>query len=338
MNTIATTGGGTAGHILPSIALYPELKKRFGRIIHIGGNGMEQYLIPKQGVDLFTTQTIKFDRKNLIKNIKIPFVLSAATKQAINILVKEKVNVVFAKGGYASLPTILGAHKLNIPIVIHESDFNMGLANRFAKRYANKVLTSFPETQGGTFVGNPIREDIFNGNKEKIIRLCHIDRNKKTVLFFGGSSGSEAINNVVFKIARDLVKDFNVLHIIGRNEKRRMFLQDYHTFPYCDHIEDIYAASDLIVMRGGANSLQEATSLGKRIICIPLPKSKYSRGDQVDNATSYAKRGLVEVLHQEELSSDKLLKMIYATIIKKEYPILKSTPNKEIVNIICSLI
>ena len=331
MITIATTGGGTAGHVLPSIALYPELKKHFDRIIHVGGYGIEQDLIPKAGIKLYCTKNIKFDRKNLFNNLKIPFTLTAATMQAKKILKQENVSIVFGKGGYAMLPTIIGARKLNIPIVIHESDLHMGLANKLAKRFADLVLTSFPETEGGLFIGNPIRESIFNGNKEKVIRSLGLNRNKRTILFFGGSSGAEAINSVVFKIAKDLVAKLNVIHILGKREKRRLFLNGYHPLSYCDTIEDLYAISDVIVMRGGANSLQEATMLGKRIICIPLPKSKYSRGDQIDNAISYAKRGLIDLLPQEELNEEKLKEMIYSSLNKKEHPVNRDTPNKAIV-------
>ena len=331
MTTIALTGGGTAGHILPCIALVPELKKHFDNIIHIGGDGMEKELIPKAGLPLFSTKTIKFDRSNMLSNLKIPFVLSAATKEAKAILQKEKVSVVFGKGGYAMLPTILGAHKLGIPIIIHESDFNMGLANKFASRYADLVLTSFPETKGGVYVGNPIRQNIFNGNKTKIVNSFHLQPTKKTILIFGGSSGAKAINNVVFQIAKQLTEKYNILHLIGKQEKRRLFMRGYTTIPYYDNIEDLYATADLIIMRGGANSLQEATMLGKRIICIPLPKGKHSRGDQVDNALSYYNRGAIELLLQETLTPETLLDKIESTINQKEHPINKDTPNGEIV-------
>ncbi|MBQ8178157.1 MAG: UDP-N-acetylglucosamine--N-acetylmuramyl-(pentapeptide) pyrophosphoryl-undecaprenol N-acetylglucosamine transferase [Clostridia bacterium] len=338
MTTIALTGGGTAGHILPCLALIPELKKHFIRIIHIGGDGMETELIPKAGIPLFQTKNVKFDRSNLLANLKIPFVLSAAATEAKNILKEQKVDVVFGKGGYAMLPTILGAHKLGIPIVIHESDYNMGLANKFASRYANAVLTSFPETKGGDYVGNPIRNSIFNGNKQRTIRSYDLNADKKTILIFGGSSGAKAINNVVFQTVKDLTEKYNVIHLVGKQEKRRLYMRGYVSIPYADNIEDLYAAADLIVIRGGANSLQEATMLGKRVVCIPLPKGSHSRGDQVDNALSYFNRGLIDVLPQEELTANALLKKIHTAINQKEHPITKDTPNGEIVKRIMDVI
>ncbi len=338
MITIATSGGGTGGHVTPCIALFPDLKKRFDRIIHIGGDGMEQSLIPPTGIPLFTTKTIKFDRANIFNNFKIPFVLNSAIKEAKEILKKEKVNVVFGKGGYASLPSILAAKKLNIPVIIHESDFNMGLANRFASKFADLVLTSFPETNGGVFVGNPIREKIFNGDKLKAVKKYGLDIARPTLLVFGGSSGAAAINALIFKTAKSLTKSYNLVHIVGKNEKTRLFLPNYVALSYADDIEDLYASSDVIIMRGGANSLQEVTALGKRIICIPLPKSKHSRGDQEDNALSYEKRGLINLLRQNEATEEHLMKLIATVINQKEHPQNKSTPNGEIVKKIMELV
>ena len=338
MTTIATTGGGTAGHVLPCIALIPDLKKHFDRIIHIGGDGMEKELVPTAGIDFFRASSIKFDRANLLKNVKIPFVLSAAVKEAKEILTREKVDVVFGKGGYCSLPTVIGASKLGIPVVIHESDYKLGLANKVASYFANLTLTSFPETKGGVFVGNPIRKEIFEGNARNVIREYNLSPVKKTILFFGGSSGASAINDVVFKTARTLVKDFNVLHVIGNKEKRRLFLDGYVSIPYAHNIQDLYAVADVIIMRGGANSLGETTALGKRIICIPLPKSKYSRGDQVDNALSYLKRGLINLLPQGELNQDRLLAEIYSALSQKEHPANRDTPNGEIVKKLWNLL
>ena len=338
MSTIATTGGGTAGHVLPCVALFPDLKNNFERIIHIGGNGIEKDLIPSSGIDFFNTPVIKFDRAKLINNLKIPFVLSAATQEAKRILAREKVDVVFSKGGYASLPTVFGAKKLGIPIVIHESDYNMGLANRIASKYADLILTSFPETKGGICIGNPIRKEIFEGNKRKVLLKYDIDSSKKTILVFGGSSGAKAINDVIFKIAKDLTCSYNLIHIVGNQEKRRLFTKRYVAIPYANDIQDLYAIADIIIMRGGANSLQETTMLGKRVLCIPLPKSKYSRGDQIDNALSYYNRGLINILYQNELTGERLIQEINNALYQKEHPVKRDTPNGEIVKKIMELL
>lgn len=338
MTTIATCGGGTAGHVLPCIALLPHLKKHFDRVIHLGVNGMEKHLMPKHGIPFFETNSIKFDRSNLIKNLKIPFVLSAASKQAKQILACENVDVLFSKGGYASLPAVLGAKSLEIPIIIHESDYQMGLANKMASFFADLVLTSFPETKNGIYVGNPIREEIFQGNPWYPLQKYELNPHKQTILVFGGSSGARVINDVIFKIAHKLTSKYNVIHLIGDKEKRRLFTHDYVAIPYADNIADLYALADLVIMRGGANSLQEATMLGKRVICIPLPKSKYSRGDQVANAISYQRRGLINILPQDHLTEDSLINEIATVISQKEHPICKDTPNEKIVEQILTML
>ncbi len=338
MPTIATAGGGTAGHVLPCIALIPDLKNHFNRIIHIGGNGMEKELVLSNGIDFFYTNSIKFDRAHPLKNFKIPFVLSAAVKEAKELLLRENVDIVFGKGGYCSLPAVIGAKTLGIPVVIHESDYKLGLANKVASLFADLTLTSFPETKGGLFVGNPIRKEIFEGNALSVMRQYNLSGSKKTLLFFGGSSGASVINDLVFKSAKNLVKEFNVLHVIGNKEKRRLFLDGYVPIPYANNIQDLYATADVIIMRGGANSLGETTALGKRVICIPLPKSKYSRGDQVDNALSYAKRGLINILPQNELNEERLLLEIYSALNQKEHPVNRDTPNGEIVKKLWNLL
>ncbi|MBO7156879.1 MAG: UDP-N-acetylglucosamine--N-acetylmuramyl-(pentapeptide) pyrophosphoryl-undecaprenol N-acetylglucosamine transferase, partial [Clostridia bacterium] len=330
--TIALSGGGTAGHVLPALALISELKKHFDKIIYLGGNGMEQDLVPKNGIPFYQTSNIKFSRSNLISNLKIPVALNNAANEALEILKREKVDIVFGKGGYASLPAVIGAKKLKLPIVIHESDFKMGLANKFALRFCDAVITSFPETNGGTYIGTPIRDEIFNGDKERAYRKYGLNKNLPTILIFGGSSGSTIINDVVFKTAKELVTLGNVIHVTGKNEKRRLYLEGYHSTPYAEDIYDLYAVSHVVVTRGGANSLAEATGLGKRVICIPLPKSKHSRGDQVDNAKSYYSRGLIDLLPQSELSSDELLKRIKTELTQKERPVLTDTPNAKIVD------
>ena len=332
MPTIALAGGGTAGHVLPSLALISELKKNFDNIIYLGGDGMEQDLVPKNGIPFYQTSNIKFSRTHPLQNLKVPIVLKKASNEASKILKENNVDVVFGKGGYASLPALLGAKKLGIPTVIHESDFKMGLANKLASTFCNTVLTSFPETAGGVFVGTPIREEIFKGSNERATLKYNLKRTLPTILIFGGSSGAKAINDVIFKVAKELTAIGNVIHVTGKNERRKLYLEGYSSCAYADDINDLYAASDVVIMRGGANSLAEATALGKRIICIPLPKSKHSRGDQIDNANSYFKRGLIDLLPQEALTPQELLTRVHTLLKQKERPINKDTPNAKIVD------
>ncbi len=310
MAAIALTGGGTAGHIMPCIAVAEELAGYFDRIIYFGGDGMEREIVPSYGLPLYTTAVAKFSRRDILDNIKIPFILAGAAKEAKDILRREKVELLFAKGGYATLPSALGARSLGIPVVIHESDYTMGMANRFISSFAALTLTSFPETKGGEYVGNPIRREIFGGNGLRARKRYGLSETRPLILVFGGSSGSLKINEALFGCLRSLTTAYDVMHVTGKKETERIYLENYKAVPYAEDIADLYAAADIVVMRGGANSLAEAAALGKRVVCIPLPKSASSRGDQVLNASSYSKRGLADVIAQDKLTPGELMRHI----------------------------
>ncbi|MCL2631315.1 MAG: UDP-N-acetylglucosamine--N-acetylmuramyl-(pentapeptide) pyrophosphoryl-undecaprenol N-acetylglucosamine transferase [Firmicutes bacterium] len=310
MATIVLTGGGTGGHIMPNLALVPELKKHFDRIIYIGGSGMEKRLVPEHGLDFYETAVVKFDRKNLLKNIKIPFIMRNAVAKATEILKNESVCAVFSKGGYASLPACYSAKALKIPVIVHESDMSLGLANKITAKFAVKTLGSFPETKGAEFVGHPIRAEIFNGNAGVARRNYRIDKNgKPNILIFGGSLGAQSINEVVYEAIPQLTKNYNVIHIAGKTLKP-VGMRGYTQIEYAEDINNLYALADLLVIRGGAGSLAEASALGKKTLCIPLPKSSGSRGDQLQNAKSYEKRGFCNILLQENLTKDSLISEI----------------------------
>lgn len=310
MAAIALTGGGTAGHIMPCIAVAEELAGYFDRIIYFGGDGMEREIVPSYGLPLYTTAVAKFSRRDILDNIKIPFILAGAAKEAKDILRREKVELLFAKGGYATLPSALGARSLGIPVIIHESDYTMGMANRFISSFAALTLTSFPETKGGEYVGNPIRREIFGGNGLRARKRYGLSETRPLILVFGGSSGSLKINEALFGCLRSLTTAYDVMHVTGKKETERIYLEHYKAVPYAEDIADLYAAADIVVMRGGANSLAEAAALGKRVVCIPLPKSASSRGDQVLNASSYSKRGLADVIAQDKLTPGELMRHI----------------------------
>lgn len=329
MGTIALSGGGTAGHVMPCLALAEELAKYFDRIIYLGGNGMEKKIVTAAGIPFYETATVRLDRTNVLNNFRIPFTLSSASKEAKSILLNENVRAVFGKGGYAMLPACFGAKSLGIPLIIHESDYSMGLANKLCVSFASRVLTSFPETPGGICVGNPVRKEILNGNKQRALHKYGLNPSKPTVLVFGGSSGALAINEALYPILPSLTGIANVIHITGANDTAKVSAPGYFRIEYADDIADLYAVSKVIVMRGGANSLAEVTALGKRAICIPLPKSGSSRGDQAENALSYSKRGLINLLPQSDLTSEELLKRIeFELTAKDRKPILNDASLK----------
>jgi len=290
---------------MPNIALVPELKKQFERIIYFGSvNSMEEHICKNENIPYYPTETTKFYRREIWKNLTIPSRLRRGVKEAKEVLKKEKVSVVFSKGGYAALPTVLAARSLGIPVVCHESDRSLGLANRITARFADLLLTAFPiDKSNAEEMSTPIREKIFHGQRLDLFR-----NQKPTILFMGGSLGAEAINEIVSVAFADLTKRYNVLHIGGKGAVP-MKTPSYVSVPFADDIENYFATADLIVSRGGASTLGELTALGKRVIVVPLPKGN-SRGDQVQNAAYYLTKGLVKVLPQSELNEKTLLAAI----------------------------
>ncbi len=335
MAKIVLTGGGTAGHIIPNIALISELNKYFDSIHYIGSQGMEKSIVPKYKIPFHSTQSVKFDRNNLLINAKIPFVLHKSINEAKSILELISPDVVFSKGGYVSLPTCYAAKSLKIPVVTHESDYSLGLANKLIASFATKVLTSFSDTEG-IYVGSPVREEIFKGDKKKLIKEYNLQENRKTILIMGGSLGSEAINGVVKLALPELKTKYNILHIAGINGED-ITEKNYVQRKFVDNINDYYACCDCAVSRGGANSLAELTSLNIPSLIIPLPKGT-SRGDQIQNSYYYQREGKVTVLEQGDLYVESLIFNINNLLKKPKKAHIFHNPNKAIVKEILSII
>lgn len=310
MKTIVFTGGGTAGHIMPNVALFPEAKKHFDKIAYIGSSGMEKQIIgSEKDVDFYEIDAVKLVRSLTLKNLAIPFKLHKSISQAKKILKKLQPNVVFSKGGYVSLPTVIAAKKLKIPVISHESDMTMGLANKIIYRYSDKMLTTFECTAKGkskcVFVGSPIREKVLKGNKNNLNLNFG---NKPNILFFGGSLGAKKINDAVENALPELTKKYNIIHLTGKSKKINLktIYPNYYQQEYANNIEDFFNLADLVVTRGGANALFELLAIQKPMLIIPLPKAE-SRGDQLDNAKYFSEKGYAKVLYQENLTTKTLL-------------------------------
>jgi len=315
---LALTGGGTMGHISPNLALLPELKKHYEKIIYIGSrNSMEEKKAKEYNLPFFSVTTIKFDRHNLLKNIKIPFVLLKARNQAKKILQDNNVSTLFSKGGYVSVPVMLASQKLKIPNILHESDMTLGLANKISSIKANKIFVSTPKTkeilnqktQSKTIVtGIPVSSN-FNNDKssDKIKKLKSITH-KKIMVVTGGSQGSEALNRIIQNNLEKLTQEFYIYHIVGKGNKNiNIHHPSYTQLEFVDNIYDYFKASDIIISRAGATTIFEALKCSANLILIPLPKSKSSRGDQVENAKYFNFLGLAEFILQEQLNIDNLL-------------------------------
>ena len=312
MKKIVLTGGGTMGHISPNLAIIPKIAGIFDEIHYIGSfNGPEKEKIEnlmKSHNNLYyhAISSTKLTRKSIFKNLALPFILLKALFQAKKLLKHISPNVVFSKGGYVSVPVSITAGRLGIPLVIHESDLSMGLANKIASKYATTICTTFPETakrfKNGIATGSPVSLSILNADKSHAKNKYSLNENLKTIAITGGSLGSSTINSAVLKCLPALAKKYNIIHITGKGKKIDFAHKNYHQVEYSDDIGSIFKASDLIISRAGSNTIFEIASLKKPMLLIPLSK-KSSRGDQIENAEYFKKLGIAEVLYEEKLDN-----------------------------------
>lgn len=345
MKTIVLCGGGTAGHIMPNIALLPYLKKHFDKIYYIGTNGMEKDIVKQTGIEFFEIDTPKFNRKISFKTLAIPFKLLKSIKKTKKLLKKLNPSVIFSKGGYVSIPVAISAKKLKIPVVSHESDLTFGLANKIIYRYCNVMCTAFSQTAQGkkkcVVTGIPIRDEIKMGNGKKILDMFEHNQTLPTVLFVGGSLGAKPINDIVIKSLDELTKKYNVIHIVGKSGQETKS-KNYLSVKFVNNIQDYFDACDVCVSRSGANAIFELMTILKPMLLIPLPKGT-SRGDQVENAKLLKKQGLAHILLQEDCTTTNLIKSIDEVLNDKENLTKKlgklttTNANENVLNIILKL-
>ena len=316
MKHIVFTGGGTAGHVTPNIALFPAVKEAGYEISYIGSyEGIEKELITGQGVTYYGIDSGKFRRYFSWKNFTDPFHVVKGYFQAKKLLKKLNPNIVFSKGGFVSVPVVMAAKKCKIPCIIHESDITPGLANKLAIPSATKVCANFPETlnylpkEKAVLTGSPIRKELFTGNKIKGLDFCGFTANKPVLLVIGGSTGAAAVNNAIRDLLPTLLQQFQIIHLCGKGKTDETFngREGYVQFEYIDkELKDLFAAADIIVSRAGANAICELLALKKPNILIPLSAAA-SRGDQILNAESFERQGFSYVLKEEDVTNETLL-------------------------------
>lgn len=311
MIKIAFCGGGSAGHVIPNIAIIEELPKDFAAY-YLGTNAIEKSICQKQDVPFYEFSGVKLVRGKVLCNLAIPFKLLKSVAQCKKILKEVNPSLLFCKGGYASLPPALAANSLKIPIILHESDITMGLANRIIAKKAELVLSSFPQTvekiQNGVCVGSPIRKNIFNKDSALARKKLGLDY-RPTILVFGGGSGSKIINDCLRKVILKLCKKYNVLHVCGKGNKINSKIYGYYQFEFFDNMGELYACSDYAVARCGSNSAFELISQKIPTLFIPLDNGA-SRGDQVQNAKYFQSKGLCKILLEKELTPQMLFTSI----------------------------
>ena len=307
---IIMTGGGTAGHVTPNLALVPKLKAEGFDIKYIGSkDGIEKEIISDANIPYYEISSGKLRRYFDMKNFSDPFKVMKGVSQALSILSKEKPDVIFSKGGFVAGPVVIAASIKKIPVVAHESDLTPGLANKLASPFCTKLCVTFRESLSyvkddkGELTGTPIREEILKGSKLKGIGICGFKDNKEILLIIGGSLGSKNINDEVRKHIDEILKEFNIIHICGKGNLDES-LKDkagYKQFEYVkDELPHLLQAADYVISRAGANVIFELLALKKPTLLIPLSK-KNSRGDQILNANSFEKEGYSLVLDEDEM-------------------------------------
>ena len=322
MSTIILTGGGTGGHIMPNLALLPELRKHFSKICYIGSvGGMEKDILAKfKDVEYYEIPASKLVRKLTLKNLLLPFKVLKSICEAKKLIRQINPDVIFCKGGFVSVPVAVAGKKCKIPVISHESDISMGLANKIILHYAKACCVSFENTLDVSkkciYTGSPIRPEIFDG-KKNYGEVLKLDKTKKTVMFFGGSLGAKQINELVVNNLDKLLKKYNVIHIVGKNGDDSIKKPNYVAMKFCGHIQDLFACSDLIVCRSGANSIFELLALKKNMLLIPLSKAE-SRGDQIENANYFKARGWANVLLSEDATNENFMAAIDSTMAHQE--------------------
>ena len=321
--TIVLTGGGTAGHVLPHLAVLPHLEKTFEKIYYIGStNPSERQIIEPKGIKFYPLACVKlrrgFNIKNIWRNMMIPIGFMKSVRAAGKILDELKPDIVFSKGGFVALPVVKASAARKIPVVAHESDASIGLANRLSIKHCTRVCTTFKSTsetckhKGAKFIftGSPIRQSIYKGDAG-VVTARHFDGGhnaRRNLLVMGGSLGAAKVNASVLDAALDLAKHYNIIHVCGRGKKSETKLpRGYVQLEYVDDVENYLAWADVVVSRAGSNALCELAVLGKPVLFIPLSTG---RGDQIHNIEEIQKYNAAGVLLEKNLTPETLIKEI----------------------------
>lgn len=349
MKKIILTGGGTAGHVTPNIALLPSLREAGYDISYIGSyNGMEKKLIEDEGIPYYGISTGKLRRYFSKENFKDPFKVIKGFGEAHKLIKQLKPDIVFSKGGFVSVPVVLAAKFCKVPVICHESDMTPGLANKICKNAATKICCNFPETvamlpeKKAVLTGTPIRAELLKGDRLRGLSFTGLSANKPIILIIGGSSGAASVNASIRAILPRLLEQFQVIHLCGKGKLDESLTNTpgYVQYEYISsELRDLFACSDIVVSRAGANAICELLALRKPNLLIPL-SARASRGDQILNANSFMLQGYSMVISEDTMIEDELLEAIEKLYAEREHYISnmqRSTLNDSI-GIIMNLI
>jgi len=324
---IVLTGGGTAGHVTPHLSLIPKLKTAGYEIHYIGTEcGIEHGMMTKvAGVTYHAVQCGKLRRYWSVLNFTDPFRVLWGSLQSIRLMAKLKPHICFSKGGFVSVPVVLGAWLWRVPTVCHESDFSPGLANRICAKFANRVATTYADCATaigpkGVMTGTPLRPELFQGSRTAGLSLAGFGGHKPVLMVTGGSLGAQTINRCLRKALSALLPYMDVLHLCGKGniEPSLECLEGYCQKEFLDEeFPDAIAAADIVLSRAGSNTLCELAALQKPMLLIPYPLGA-GRGDQIQNAESYRRQGLAMVLPQEKMNPALLTAELLSLLSHRE--------------------
>ena len=339
MKKILFTGGGSGGHVTLNLSLIPLFLQNGWQVVYIGSKtGIEKDLICKiQGVKYYAIETGKLRRYLSIENIKDMFKVPGGLLQATKIIFKEKPDIIFSKGGFVSLPVVIGGFLNGRKIFMHESDVTPGLANKLSLPFVHKFFTTFIETidyvknpQKVAYVGPVLSDRLYNGKKERALDILNFNSDKPIVMFVGGSLGAKSINRAVEKNIEQLLAKYQIIHICGKGQRSPILAEGYKQFEFVDaELKDFMVAADVVVSRSGSNAIFELWSLRKPMLLIPLPSTS-SRGEQSLNARSFEKQGFALVIKDEDLDAPNLLLESIDKVYENRGEMIEKMENSEL--------
>lgn len=319
MKKIVFTGGGSAGHVTPNVALMPHLQKEGWDIAYIGSHrGIEKTIIEKEGIPYYGIASGKLRRYFDLQNIKDPFLVIKGVMDAYLRIRKLKPDVIFSKGGFVSVPVVIGGWLNRVPVLLHESDMTPGLANKISLKFASEIFVTFEEAKRHLpadktiYTGSPVREDVLQGNRDRGLKWLQFHDRKPIITMMGGSLGAKKINETLRKALPKLLPHYQIVHLCGKEniDASLQGTKGYAQFEYVhEELPHILAATDFVISRAGSNAIFEFLTLQKPMILIPLPKAS-SRGDQILNAQSFEKQGYAKLLYEEELTEATIVSCI----------------------------
>ncbi len=327
MKHIVLTGGGSAGHVTPHLAIIDQLNEEAIKLSFIGSkNGIEKELIETTSIPYFSVSTGKLRRYLSVRNFTDLFRIAKGVSDSYSLLGRLKPDLVFSKGGFVSVPVVAAAKLRGIKVYLHESDLTPGLANKISSRFADKIFTTFRETmdllpkEKSVLTGSPVRPTVLQGNKQKALDFLSFTSEKPIILIMGGSLGSLTINKLIRTHLDALIRDFQIVHLCGKGNLDHS-LNDragYKQFEYLSgELPDVLQATSIVITRAGSNVIFECLALRKPMLLIPLTK-KQSRGDQILNAKAFEKEGFAVVLEEEAMNQSNFIGMVRSLYENRE--------------------